>query len=135
MKKIKLLSALFLLGSVLLISSCKKDDDPALTKTQLLTQNTWKYSSGTSSDPLGQLVLAFYSGAEYTYKTDKTYSYLIFTQPLSGKWEFSTDETKLITDKGTTEELTYDILKLDTSALEVKYTDSGITFTLKFVKK
>lgn len=135
MKKIKSLLVLFILGSLFLFSSCSKDDDPTLTKTQLLTQNTWKYSSGTSSDPLGQLALAFFSGAEYSFKADKTYSGLLLTLPIDGKWEFSADETKLILDKGTTEEQTFEIVTLNASAFDYKIVDGSLTLTLKFVKK
>lgn len=118
-----------------MFSSCSKDDDPTLTKTQLLTQNTWKYNSGTVSDPLFQLLLALYAGTEYTFKIDKTYSGTQLTLPTDGKWELSPDEKNLILDKGTTEELTFEITKLDATLLEVKFTQNGLTINLKFAKK
>lgn len=135
MKKIKSLLVLFILGSLFLFSSCSKDDDPTLTKTQLLTQNTWKYSSGTSTDPTAQSLLALLTGSEYIFKSDKTYTSIFFTLSTNGKWEFSTDETKLILDKGTTEETSSDIVKLDGTTLELKTVDGSIVTTLTYVKK
>jgi len=136
MKKIKLLSTLLLLTSVLLISSCKKDDDPVLTKTQLLTQNTWKYSSGTSTNPLVQALISLLTGTEYVFMTDKTYSVTQLGQSIAnGKWEFSSDESKIILDKGSVEESTLEIVTLDGSNLEVKEVDGSFVTTIKYVKK
>lgn len=136
MKKIKSLLVLFILGSLLLFSSCSKDDDPTLTKTQLLTQNTWKYSSGTSTNPLVQALMGLLAGTEYVFKTDKTYSVTQLGQSIaSGKWEFSSDETKIILDKGSVDESTLEIVTLDGSNLEVKEVDGGFTTTIKYVKK
>lgn len=136
MKKIKLVSSLFVLVSVLLISSCKKDDDPVLTKTQLLTQNTWKYGSGNSTNPLVQALISLLTGTEYVFKADKTYSVTQLGQSIaSGKWEFSSDETKIILDKGSIEESTLEIVTLDGSNLEVKEVDGSFVTTIKYVKK
>lgn len=135
MKKIKLLSTLLLLASVLLISSCKKDDDPVLTKTQLLTQNTWKYSSGTSSDPAIQAILVLYNGQEYVFKIDKTFTGILGGFPVSGVWEFSENETHLILNKGTTDEVDFEITTLDATILELKIVDTGVIITLKYTKK
>jgi len=135
MKNIKLLTSLLLLVSIFLISSCKDDDDPVLTKTQLLTQNTWKYSSGTSSDAFAQSLLAILTGQEYTFKSDKTYSGILLGFPTSGTWDFSADESKLILEKGTSDETSSEIVKLDASNLELKTVDGGVTTTLKYAKK
>lgn len=136
MKKIKSLLAFFILGSILLFSSCSKDDDdPAITKTQLLTQNTWKYSSGTSSDPAIQVFLVLYTGQEYTFKIDKTFTGTLGGFPVSGVWEFSENEANLLLDKGTSDEAEFEIAKLDATNLELKAVDAGIVTILKYTKK
>jgi hypothetical protein len=136
MNRTKLFASAVLLVSVALISACGDDNAPALSKTQLLTQNTWKFSSVTSTDATAQALLAlFLTGSEVVFKADKTYNQTTLLGPSSGKWEFSSGETALILDKGTAEESTGDIVKLDGSNLELKEVVGTVTTTTKYVKK
>lgn len=136
MPKIKILLFFFLLGYLLLISSCKKDD-LIKTRTQLLTQHTWKFTSAISSDTAVPMLLANQKGSELTFRIDMTY----FTNPITGAsstfgtWEFSTDEKELFTNKGTPLERVSEISKLDESSLELKETKSSVVTTFIYEKK
>lgn len=142
MKQLKFISGFFALVIAFTVSSCSDDDEVTKSKADLLTQHGWKLSSGTSSNANLQneidLVVAFQY--YYIFNKDKSYTTGI---PLSsdvetGKWEFSTDETKLILDKGTSDEVTLTIGKLDDSSLELTGNDpdySNASYTLKFVKR
>jgi hypothetical protein len=132
MKQVTRILSLLLISVVILTTSCSDDDDPAAkSKTDLLTQHTWKFSAATSTDGLsGTIVGALLMGSEYTFKSDKTYAFLILGVSDSGAWSFNTDETKLTIDG---DEYTLD--KLDEAALEYSQTESGVTITYKYVKK
>jgi hypothetical protein len=82
------------IAALLALSSCSKDDDPSTkTKTDLLVQNTWKYKAVLpANDPNAQLLGFLYKDSEYTFKKDKTYSSILFTIPIDGKWEFAENE-------------------------------------------
>ncbi|HEY5826496.1 MAG TPA: hypothetical protein VIT44_19130 [Cyclobacteriaceae bacterium] len=127
------------IAALLSLSSCKDDDDPSTkSKTDLLTQNTWKYKGVLPANDLNaQFLGILYKDSEYTFKKDKTYSSILFTIPITGKWEFAEDETQLILDKGEQEELTFKVKTLDDSNLELTSIDSNQTtaITLQFVKK
>ena len=131
MKQIKLLIGISLIAGFALISSCSEDDGVAAkTKTDLLTQHTWIYSTGTSSNPLAGALLAILAGSEYTFKADKTYTGTILAIPTSGDWSFESNESKLIID-----DTEYDLSRLDDSTLELIQTDAGTVNTLVYVKK
>lgn len=141
---LKSLLAMAMMASVLILSSCGKDDDPAKSKTVLLTQHTWKFSAVTSDFPGFDLFkeefATDYESDEFKFNEDKTYTYTNTADAsanMSGKWEFSSDETKLILDKGTDDEETYTVVKLDEGTLETSITDPffSITFNLIYVKK
>ena len=118
------------------ISSCSDDDEIALTKTQLLTLSPWKYSTITTGDAtfdaLFQLV---FTGFTITFNTDGTTSVSFPSEPsVNGTWEFTTDETKILLDKGTMDEQTFDIESLTAAKLVFTFTDPDfnglITLTL-----
>ncbi|MEQ8301893.1 MAG: hypothetical protein RIB47_00785 [Cyclobacteriaceae bacterium] len=132
MKYLKFLVAIFMIANLALISSCSDEDDPtsAKTNTELLTQHTWKYSTGSSDNPLGAILLALFEGSEYSFKADKTYTGVLLGVPLSGDWSFNTSETALTIDDDE-----YTITQLDESNLKISQTDGGFTSTLEYVKK
>lgn len=136
MNKPKTILSVIALACVLLISSCSKKSDPAPSRTVLLTQNTWKFSSVTTPDPLTTgLLTAVLNGSEYSFKTDGTVSYKTSLASSTSKWEFTSNETKIILNKGATNENTQDVVTLDGSNLELRETDGGVTITIKYVKK
>ena len=141
--KMKHLLSLALLAGTLTIVSCEKDKE--VSKTDLLTKSSWKVEDATitSSDPfLTALFEAFKNlivNSQIKFnKSDSgnTYTVTDSSGSSSGTWEFSSNETKLIFDKGTSDETTYDILKLTSSELEVKYYDEDFeeSVTMKLGK-
>jgi len=126
MKKNKPLLILCILGGLLLFSSCDKND-PALTKTQLLTQHKWVLDA-TATGFIGL-------GTELSFNTDKTYTAEFPTFSDGGKWEFSADETKLLLDRGIVI-ISYQIVKLDENNLQLKELTPGAgDNTITYIKK
>lgn len=161
-KRNTLLPILFfsVLGFAVITGSCKKDkeDDP-VTKTDLLTSGSWKFTAftvdppypifddqgniiGTSDDVLGNMDDCSVDDV-HSFKADNTF---IFDegaskcdsddpQSISGTWSFKTNETVLsITQDGYTQDNV--ILELTERVLKVKYVEddssTNYTYTLTF---
>ena len=132
---------LFFLSSLWVLSACSKTD-PALTKTQLLTQQSgWKYGQATSTDPLLQAsIVASLEGSEFVFKIDKT-STLTFAishglTPAQYTWAFTADEKNLLltsTSNGVQEK--YELVNLDVSSLQFRTATGGVINTYKYLKK
>ncbi len=113
----KYLSILFLAFSLIMVS-CKKED-PAPTKKEMISK-TWKtkevYINGQlSSDPA-------WSSIRTEVKQNGTYTTTSSSGTNSGVWEFNSDESKIIFDKGSTDEETWEILSLTESQWKGKVT-------------
>lgn len=134
MKQLKIAMGLFALLITLTIVGC--EDDDAKSRTDLLTQHTWKIKSGTPADH-AFVISAMSAGVEYSFKKDGTLTTIDsrIDEPIIGTWEFNSDETKIIADKGTDYETTSDISILDDSSLEFKSTSGSQTITILFGKK
>ena len=118
----------FFLAAFVAFASCKKDDPttPPVntpTKKEMLVR-TWKIQSMTVNQmPLPD---SMYASNRLTFKTDGTYiSSDGSSSDDTGTWEFNSDETKLIMDKGTSDESTGDIIELSTTKLHMKETDDS----------
>lgn len=135
MKQVKSAMGLFALLITLTIISCK-DDEGTKSRVDLLTQHQWKISSGTPPDH-ALVKAAVDLGVEYSFRKDGTYTSndVISDEPSNGVWEFNSDETKIITDKGEVHEGTTDISILNESNLEFTSTNASQTLTFLFVKK
>ena len=131
MKGINKIITLCILVSMALIVSCEDDEESGpKSKTDLLTQFTWLYNSGTSSDPLASAFLVLLEGSEYTFNSNGTYSGLILGISGTGTWSFADSETKLNID-----DEVYSLTTLNETTLEITQTDGGVTTTLKYLKK
>ncbi len=126
----KIISACILVSMALFVS-CKDDEDSGpKSKTDLLTQFTWLYNSGTSSDPLAGAFLVLLEDSEYTFKKNGTYDGLILGISGSGTWSFADNETKLNIDDDV-----YTLTTLNETTLEITQTDGGITNSFNYRKK
>lgn len=144
MKKVYILSMLFLVAVASLLSSCKKDAEngPKKTKTELITGKNWKISDyGMSSSGISQSLFNYYYEAcekddMWVLKTDKTAHEDAGVQKCDtsdpqtspmGTWSFNADETTLtITDdSGNTNVFT--IKELTATSLKLTQTEIGIT--------
>ncbi|RYD77710.1 MAG: hypothetical protein EOP53_12535 [Sphingobacteriales bacterium] len=109
----------------LVMTSCKKEEPaapPAPTKKEMISK-TWKpkevYINGqVSSDP-------YWSGLRVEIKQNGTYITTDASGATTGVWEFNSDETKIIFDKGSAAEETWDILSLSTALFKAKFTSGS----------
>lgn len=134
MNKFRLLPFLFAVLFLSVFTGCDKDDDKEPTRTALLTSQVWQGNRAFVDD---QDVTSFIDMDNTTmlFKTDGTYNIVISGTPNTGTWEFTSNEQKLLLDKGTNEEFTIDILKLTATNLDVEWTeddpDTGETHTIE----
>lgn len=124
MKRINLLTYLLLVCAVI-VTACGDDEEEVLTgKLALLTAHQWKYSTCESDDEVTvEFANAFNAGATYTFAKNGTYAAKlgnVFSNlPFDGVWEFASNESQLILDKGTDEEIIYTIEQLSSTTLSV----------------
>jgi hypothetical protein len=123
------------LAAFVAFAACKKDEPttPPVTpptKKEMISR-TWKVETMTVNQmPFPD---SFFVDNRLTFKTDGTYSTFDGTDTETGTWEFSTDETKVIMDKGTSDEETMDIVELSSTKLHVKQTSDGNTIEMKLI--
>lgn len=135
----KLLSYAFLLmglSGLLALSSCKDDDEETRSKTQLLTEKTWKLTSvkvlGLSVPPEdceADDIYTYTTGGAYSKNEGATKCDVDAPQTVSGSWEFSSNETILTityTELGSTISIPYTIVELTGSTLKLRLSGSGI---------
>jgi len=123
-------ATLSLLAFVALFASCGgKDDEDPKTITDYLSTSKWTMEEMTSDD-LDDLSLAlyeaFFEGYEITYKADGTYT---LNLPLLGEfgssegvWELSSDQNVIFHEKGTEDEESYTIKKINGGELHLEFT-------------
>lgn len=128
MKPFKLILALALVLTITLISSCSKDDDPILSRLELLTQKPWKLKS-TTIVGIGTSPPESYSADDiHTFNTDGTYVFdegptkddSSDPQTVNGKWEFAESETIIKLSYGGLT-LNQEIIELTNTTLKVKF--------------
>jgi hypothetical protein len=135
----KLLSYAFLLmglSGLLTLSSCKDDDEETRSKTQLLTEKTWKLTSvkvlGLSVPPEeceADDIYTYTTGGAYSKNEGATKCDVDAPQTVSGSWEFESNETILsvsYTELGTTVSIDYTIVELSGNTLKLKLSEFGI---------
>ncbi|MBZ0247687.1 MAG: DUF5004 domain-containing protein [Cyclobacteriaceae bacterium] len=128
MKPFKLILALALVLTITIISSCSKDDDPILSRLELLTQKPWKLKSSTIVG-IGTSPPESYSADDiHTFNTDGTYVFdegptkedSSDPQTVNGKWEFAEAETIIKLSYGGLT-LNQEIVELTSTTLKVKF--------------
>ncbi len=127
MKTLKLFLSVFLLTVVMLSSSCK-DDEPILSRLELLTQKPWKLQSvaivgfpvsppeSTASDD----IYTFSKDGSYTFDEGGTKEDPSDPQTVTGTWEFAEEETLIKLNTGGLL-LNQEILELTSTKLKVKF--------------
>ncbi len=143
-KQFPLFSAL-IIASIFLLSSCQEDDNlPVIkTKTQLLTQKIWKFSSATwggtdmtASIPACQKdnITSFIAGGTGSGDEGPTKCNVADPQTVSFTWSFQSGETMLTTSNplipgATPGSSTSTIVSLTETELKLSqpYTISGVT--------
>ena len=128
MKHINYLFLSAILLGFTLLSSCSKDDEPNLSRTELLTQKSWKLTqtavlgiSGPPESTAADDIYTFSADGAYTFDEGASKEDPGDPQTITGTWEFIENESKIrLTYSG----LTFDqeIVELSTSKLKVKFT-------------
>lgn len=119
-----------LLVYISIISGCKKDDEPNQpTRTDILTGREWKFQEiWAFNQNLTNLGITDYFGelANSNFKFNRDGSYTATNRTtndeVTGKWEFNSDETQLILNKGTSNENTLGIVTLTDKNLDLRQT-------------
>ena len=122
----KLLTLLLLLSAIV-FSGCDKDkDDPEPTRTDLLAAGTWEgfgiYYAGQNLTQ--DFADEGYDIRKYSLRFEKNgyYTEIYDGTSNAGRWEFSSNEQSIILNKGNPNEITVNVLKLDTQELYIDYT-------------
>jgi hypothetical protein len=112
-------------------ASCKKEETPAPpTKKEMLTK-TWKIQSLTANGQ--QMPDSFFVNSRLTFKADGTYTETDGSDTDTGTWEFTDNDTKILMDKGTSDEQSADILELSSSKLRMKETEDTDTYEMTLI--
>ena len=123
----KLLSLMLMMAFVMFsITSCD-DDDGAVTNTQLLTSAPWIFQSLSTGDAMLDASLSLlFNGFNITFSADGTYTVNFPADPTSGGpgvWRFNVEETQLVLDEGTTNELVITIITLNSTTFVFTITE------------
>ncbi len=128
MKPAKLILIFSVVIGIALLSSCSKDDDPVLSRLELLTQKPWKLKStniiGIGSSPPESYsaddIHTFNKDGSYLFDEGPTKEDASDPQTTNGTWEFAENETIIkLTYGGLT--LNQEIIELSSSTLKVKF--------------
>lgn len=138
MSKLKLAHYLLVMLAITTLASCDKDDDAEPSNKGHLTSKAWKGAKITLNESNFTQYFADEVGYDIknntiTYKGDGTYSDTYGRTTTSGNWEFALNETELVYDKGTEDEFTMQISKLNKDSLIISQTQyiDGDKVTLK----
>jgi hypothetical protein len=127
MKILKISLSISLLACLVLISSCK-EDEPILSRLELLTQKPWKLKSvsivgfpvsapeSTAADD----TYTFSADGSYTFDEGGTKEEPTDPQTVTGTWEFAENETIIKLNAGGLT-LNQKILELSSTTLKVKF--------------
>ncbi|MCC9168384.1 hypothetical protein [Pontibacter harenae] len=134
MTKFKLIQLLFASFLVLTFASCSNDDDEAediSPNTSLLTAGEWTGSAvyinnADSTDFFEEQTNIIWNNYSTVFERDGTYTESYGGDEINGNWEFTNNERSIIFDKGTDNEYTVVVSKLDED--ELFYLQSGIEF-------
>lgn len=143
MKHLKVLSVLFLL--IFAFASCKKDDTTTTTTSKSdLIAKTWQVQKLTAK--ISGLELPLYEKGKTGNQVDFSKFRILFTKDgkytntdqegtvTSGTWKFIENETKIVIDAGTAEEVTFTFSQLTASNLDfyMKVTQQGNETTMSY---
>ena len=111
---------LLILTLMLNLSACGDKDTAEPSRLELLTAKTWQ----TSKVTLGSIDLSLIlTGTTIRFNNDKTFTGNSSILPASGNWEFASDETIIILNPGTTDEVQLTVTELKENSLKVTITD------------
>lgn len=126
MKNLKLIVMLLAVAS-LTLSACKKEEPaaPAADKKTLLSK-TWKISEFYEDGQ--QINDPSLSSVRLTFNANGTYTAIGFGDNASGPWEFNSDQSRIVMDKGTADEWTVSIGTLSATTLKITWNEDGSAY-------
>jgi hypothetical protein len=116
MKNALLLLRLFVIMLFFLTACKEKEDDPKpATRTELLTAKPWEVNKVLLNglDFTNRPELSDFAGMTIKFEANGTYTMASPMASTTGKWAFASNETKLVLDAGTADEITWDIAELN----------------------
>lgn len=131
-----LIAVLFLIlfTSVVIVSSCKKDEESTMTKQEMLTSKPWKIST-SKTNGVASTIEACNLDDILTFATDGTYTNNIGTIKCSANeknftstWSLSADEKNLIAN-GTS----LNLVELTNSIFVYSMTSGSITIVVTYI--
>lgn len=103
-----------------LIFSCKRDDDPELSRFEQITQ-TWRVQS-VSVNGVDDTVHD-YGDYSFEFREDNTYTFFM-PEERSGTWQFNQNETAVILDPDGDEEQV-DIIEIQNEYLRLQFMEEA----------
>ena len=126
MRKSVILLFLFILLPSLKLSAQNQSDNTGLYKVWTINEFIENGKKYAESDMVEVIV---------DFREDGTYIYWEENDSEDGVWEITSDRKQIVFDKGTDRELVWDILSIDETRLEVKFTSGKSKYKFTFVPK
>lgn len=126
MRKSVILLFLFILLPSLKLSAQNQSDNTGLYKVWTITEFIENGKKYAESDMVEVIV---------DFREDGTYIYWEENDSEDGVWEMTADKKQIVFDKGTDRELIWDVVSIDETRLEVKFTSGKSKYKFTFVPK
>jgi hypothetical protein len=127
----KKLVILFL--AVAAFAACSKEEGIAPNAEKALTRQAWKGDQVMINGQTDTSGFFDIKDMQITFEDGGTYKTKDGSNESTGKWELNDDETKLIMDKGTADEETWDLIDCNKKKLTMKTTEQGNTIQFSFL--
>ena len=104
-------------------AGCKKDSapvEPTVSRTQLLTSTAWKVQKATSPGPVD--VTAQLPIASVSFGADGSFNMAM----MQGTWEFASNESQIIFNKGTSAQMVSSVVTLTANSLVLRFNDATL---------
>lgn len=126
MRKSVILLFLFILLPSLKLSAQNQSDNTGLYKVWTIAEFIENGKKYAESDMVEVIV---------DFREDGTYIYWEENDSEDGVWEMTADKKQIVFDKGTDRELIWDVVSIDETRLEVKFTSGKSKYKFTFVPK
>ncbi len=116
-----------------LIASC--GNEAKQSNMQLLTTPVWIFSGATSTNATTYTLIPLLSNSTYKFFGNGTYTFTYQAVGQAGTWQFNADQTQFILQKGTVNERTLNITKLEVSKFEFQEIVGSDVTSYQYIKK
>jgi hypothetical protein len=131
MKKRISLLVFLAIGSVVLMAAYRTTSDRSESTETILTSHHWKFEGAESQNARAEAVVNnLYLNAQYNFTTERTFQGEFFEFPIQGRWTL--EKGKLILNKGTIGEESYEIAFISSETLKITAIEQGSLVILTF---